>query len=49
MDTTSTTSSSSDSGGGGGSDTTSFGIFLFCTFGIDIRVTSGDLDLLRRL
>ncbi len=35
--------------GDGGGDTTSFGTFLFCTFGIDVRVTSGDLDLLCKL
>ncbi len=34
---------------GDGSGTTGFSIFLFYTFGTDIRVTSGDLDLLRRL
>jgi len=33
------------SNGGSGSDTT----FLFRTFGINIRVTTDDLDLLRRL
>ncbi len=36
--------SSSDDGG-----ITSFGTFLFHTFDISIQVTSGDLDLLRRL
>ena len=34
---------------GGGDGTTSFGTFLFHTFGIGVQVTSGNLDLLRRL
>ena len=32
------------SGTGGGTTT-----FLFCTFGIRVQVTTGDLDLLRKL
>ena len=36
-------------GNSGGSDTTGFDTFLFRTFGIDIRVTSGDFDRLCRL
>ncbi len=36
-------------GGSGGDGTTSFSTFLFHTTGTDIRITSGDLDLLRKL
>ena len=46
--TTDTTNSGSDSSSGG-DGTTSFSTFLFRTFGIGVQVTSGDLDLLRRL
>ncbi len=35
------------SGGDGG--TTNFSTFLFRTFGINVQVTSGDLDLLHKL
>ena len=34
---------------GSGGSTTSFSTFLFYTFGTGVRMTSGDLDLLRKL
>ena len=42
------TNSAADGSGDSGC-TINFGTFLFRTFGISVRVTSGDLDLLRRL
>ena len=47
--TTGTTGDNDDSGGSGGSGTINFSTFLFHTFGIGVRVASGDLDLLYRL
>ncbi len=42
-----TTGPTGDNSGGSGS--TTCGAFLFHTFGIGVRVTTGDLDLLCRL